>query len=255
MVITRVRIRVALLVSLVIVLTGCMEALKTDGLNDPQRSSSWPGVKDSPVSLPPKGEGFATSATLMRSTQEGAGSPTAPALPSPSVNGQAPPTATGAALPPTLPPNLTATAGMPVPTPTPTLTALPSPTATPEVVIVLPTPPTLNPQDRWREQQYNRVAFETLKPYQTTGSNLWWYDPINQQHVSLGSFSGDFLVQATFTLTLNSEPVEALEVPYQVNQSYGLQTLSPALLDRIKAAGYGEWIDTYVIHTSAVSQQ
>jgi hypothetical protein len=142
-----------------------------------------------------------------------------------------------------------------VPTPTPTLTALPSPTATPEVVIVLPTPPTLNPQDRWREQQYNRVAFETLKPYQTTGSNLWWYDPINQQHVSLGSFSGDFLVQATFTLTLNGAPVEALEVPYQVNQSYGLQTLSPALLDRIKAAGYGEWIDTYVIHTPAVSQQ
>jgi hypothetical protein len=49
------------------------------------------------------------------------------------------------------------------------------------------------------------------------GGEFWWYDPINQQHVILGTFAGDFLAQAQFTL--RGQGIEALEIPYQVNRA------------------------------------
>jgi hypothetical protein len=111
-------------------------------------------------------------------------------------------------------------------------------------VIMAPTLERLTNEERWRREQVNRQPFPALRTYTTSGSELWWFDPINQQHVILGHFAGDFQVQATFTL--RGQGVAALEVPYHVNQGYGLTSLSPALLDRIRAAGYGEWIETYV---------
>ncbi|NTV64499.1 MAG: hypothetical protein HGA65_13310, partial [Oscillochloris sp.] len=99
-------------------------------------------------------------------------------------------------------------------------------------------------EERWRAQEINRVIVDPPQIYTTSSSELWWFDPINQQHIILGTFSGDFLVQAQFTL--RSQGVEALEVPYQVNRSYGLTALSSAIMDRITVAGNGEWIETYV---------
>ncbi len=99
-------------------------------------------------------------------------------------------------------------------------------------------------------QQIDRQVFATPQSYRTTGSELWWYDPVNQQHVILGTISGEFVTQAQFTL--RGLGVPALEVPYQVNQRYGLTALSPALIARIEAAGYGEWIETYLFLTPNV---
>jgi hypothetical protein len=88
-------------------------------------------------------------------------------------------------------------------------------------------------------------VFDGLQPFTTPGSELWWYDPVNQQHVILGRITGDFAAQARFRLI--GQGVDALEVPYQVNSSYGLTAISPALLGRIAAAGYeSDWIETYV---------
>jgi hypothetical protein len=114
----------------------------------------------------------------------------------------------------------------------------------------LPTVIPMSHQERWRLQQIGRTPLPQLRPFTTTGSDLWWFDPINQQAVILGRISGTFLVQATFTLKDQQQP--AYEVPYQVNQSYGLTALSPVLVKRIEAAGYKDWIETYVVSTAEV---
>lgn len=132
----------------------------------------------------------------------------------------------------------------PAPIDTPTATPIP-PTPTPEVVIVPPTPVPLSYEEAWREIQRHRVVFDTARTYTTDGSQLWWYDPANQQHVVLGSFAGDFQVQAQFILA--GKDVMALEVPYQINQSYGLTALSSALVQRMHDAGYTDWVEAYVI--------
>jgi hypothetical protein len=144
----------------------------------------------------------------------------------------------------------TATAAEPSPTVELTLTAAPA-TATPAATLVLPTPLPITNEQRWRAQQINRVLFDPMRAYTTASSELWWYDPINQQHVILGTFRGSFVAQARFTL--RGQGVEALEVPYQVNQSYGLTALSAVLVERIRAAGNDEWIETYVFVTPNVS--
>jgi hypothetical protein len=114
------------------------------------------------------------------------------------------------------------------------------------VVIIPATPAPVSYNDRWRQQQLNREPFAAPRTYITTGSELFWYDPIYQQPVLLGTFTGPFEVLATFDLRSTGQP--ALEVLYQVNRRYGLTALSPAIVERIEAAGYTDGvIDTYVI--------
>ncbi|MEI8165953.1 MAG: hypothetical protein WCG26_06225, partial [Chloroflexales bacterium] len=134
-----------------------------------------------------------------------------------------------------------------VPTPPLRSSAEPLPT------LALHTPPPPSNEERWRAQQIDRQPFPAPQAYTTTGSELWWYDPINQQSVILGRITGEFSAQAEFTL--RGQGVPALEVPYQVNLSYGLTALSPALFDRIMAAGYSEWIETYVFSTPGVNRR
>lgn len=160
---------------------------------------------------------------------------------------------------PTLPALASAT-----PLPSPTITAPPLETALPQLpsarptlapspspplgqLIVLPTPLPQTNQERWRAQEREREVFSTLRTYTTPSSQLWWYDPVNQQHVILGTLSGEFEAQARFELY--GQGVAALEVPYQINRSYGLTALSPALVERMQAAGYSEWLETYVFVT------
>jgi len=128
--------------------------------------------------------------------------------------------------------------------------APPTPTLAPAPTIALPTLPALSPEERWRAQQLDRQIFPELRLYTTKRSELYWYDPINQQPVLIGTINGEFMAQATFFWRENSQP--ALEVPYQINRSYGLSALSPALIDRIRAAGYSDWIETFVFLTPAV---
>jgi hypothetical protein len=149
--------------------------------------------------------------------------------------------------PPITEPSLTPTDA---PTPEPSATIAP-PTATPEATLALPTQVPLSNEQRWRAQEIDRVVFDPMRSYTTVSSELWWYDPVNQQHVILGTFTGSFVAQARFTL--RGQGVEALEVPYQVNRSYGLTALSSALVDRIKAAGNNDWIETYVFVTPNVT--
>jgi hypothetical protein len=197
----------ALLVVL-LMLSGCMEALST-GTTEPTRM---------PQPIAPTHSATPPQPTATVSSGIGAPNPsTDPAVTTPTL----------------------------VATPTLSATAtLAPPTATPVPPLVVATLPALTHEERWRAQQIDREVFDPMRTYRTTGSELWWYDPVHQQSLVIGSFSGDFVAQARFTL--RGQGVTALEVPYRVNESFGLTALSPAILERIRAAGYGEWIETYV---------
>lgn len=144
----------------------------------------------------------------------------------------------------------TATAALIVATPQPPTVVPPTPTIPPAPTLVLPTLPSLSPEERWRAQQLDRQIIDPPRVYNTKRSGLYWYDPVNQQKVLLGVLSGDFMVQATFTFREDGQP--ALEVPYEVNRGYGITALSPAVLERIRAAGYSDWIETFVFLTPEV---
>jgi len=120
--------------------------------------------------------------------------------------------------------------------------------------------PTVNPEfssvqfpsatDRWRYVQVNRTPFETVQTYTTPSKQLlWWYDPVFGQPVKLGEIQGDFPVQAAFRF--RGQEVEGLEIPYQVNQSFGI-TLPSAVVERIKRAGAGDWIEAFVYKTDDI---
>lgn len=217
-----------------LILSGCMEALKTAPPAGIKPSPSLPGMLKSPVH----------NGDHPRNTPADAVSPPTPTLvsQSPASPTQQPPVPSRL---PTIPPTASSIPTIP-PTvsPTPTITPVP-PTPTIAIAIVPPTLPSLSNLERWRAQQKQRVAFDAPRLYTTSGSQLWWYDPVYQQHVILGSFTGDFMAQAQFILV--GKDSMALEVPYHVNESYGLTALSSALVHRIKEAGYGDWIETYVI--------
>jgi hypothetical protein len=202
---------------LVVMLSGCMEALQSG-----QGAGNLP-----PAALP---------------------SPTSTAAVASEVATSAEPPSAVATVPT---PTVTAVAPV-VPTPLDTATAIiVQASPSPEATLVLPTPQPLTNEQRWRAQQINRTVLDPQRSYTTSSSELWWYDPINQQHVILGAFTGGFLAQAQFTL--RGQGIEALEVPYQVNVSYGLTALSPALVARIHAAGGKDWIETYVFVTPNVT--
>lgn len=151
--------------------------------------------------------------------------------------------------PATAAPTLVSTPVPPAATIVPPAATIDQPTA-PLPTLALPTIVPQSNEERWRAQQIERSPFEGPRPYFTTGTELWWYDPVNQQSVILGRITGDFLGQAQFTL--RGQGMASLEVPYQVNVSYGLTALSPVVLERIRAAGYTEWIETYVFLTPDV---
>lgn len=116
-------------------------------------------------------------------------------------------------------------------------------------LVIAPTPERSNEQ-KWRDQQADRQVLATPHLYTTRNAELRWYDPLNQQHLVLGRISGDFLVQATFVL--RDQGLPALEVPYRINVSYGLTALSPAHVERLRAAGYVDWVETYVLASPEV---
>jgi hypothetical protein len=130
--------------------------------------------------------------------------------------------------------------------PAPPSEPLPSPTVNPEFTQVqFP-----NAADRWRYVQVNRIVLADVPTYTTPSKQLlWWYDPVFGQPVKLGEIQGDFQVQATFRF--RGQEVEALEVPYHVNQSFGI-TLPSAIVERIRRAGGGEWVEAFVYKTDDI---
>ncbi|NJP06067.1 MAG: hypothetical protein HC837_10805 [Chloroflexaceae bacterium] len=265
MVIFRVPLRVALWVSCMLVCTGCMAALQSNGSvnSDPSVNVGDPAVRQETLiegsqaltdtiaaENNPAGGPITNPLSTTVMTDTAAISPESVpdvAVPLPIPESTVPESPLSGDQPVAVAPTAMGTAVAPEPTP-PSAPFAPQP---PAAEVIEPPPlPQISHEERWRKQQVNREIFGFDKPYTTRGSELWWYDPVQQQHVILGSFSGDFVAQARFVVL--GQGMEALEVPYRVNQSYGLTSISSVLLERIHAAGYDEWIETYIFVTPNV---
>jgi hypothetical protein len=181
------------------------------------------GISDSPTS-PPLFESPAPSPDLVESP---------PAEAAPPAEGEAPPAEGEGAVEP--PPAEGAE-------PPPAV----EPTVNPEFAgVTLP-----SVEERWRYVQVDRQPFESIQTWNTPSRQiLWWYDPVYGRTIKLGEIQGDFPAQATFRF--RGQEVEAVEIPYNVNQSFGI-TVPPAIVEQIRSAGYGEWIETFMYRTEDI---
>lgn len=131
------------------------------------------------------------------------------------------------------------------------VTAVTLPQPSPSIVVILPTAVPQSSQERWLAQQLNRQAIDPPRIYVANAAvPLWWYDPATGQSLEIGSLLGEFPVQAQFTLR-NGGRV-AFAVPYRINADYGLTAISGAVRERMRAAGYAEQVEAYIIQVEAV---
>jgi len=134
-------------------------------------------------------------------------------------------------------------------TATPTLQ--PAATATPAVIVVPLTQKPETNEQRWRAQEQDRKVNDPPRIYIAPNAvTLWWYDPLISQPVQIGTISGEFPVQAEFIL--RGAQQAALEVPYRINNDFGLTAISEAVRGRMIAAGYSQSVEAYVLRTADI---
>jgi hypothetical protein len=126
-----------------------------------------------------------------------------------------------------------------------------APSSTPAVIVIPQTAVPLTSEQIWRAQELDRQIFDPKRLYIANDNvALMWYDPLSGQSLTIGTIRGEFPVQAQFILRSNRRP--ALEVPYRINNDFGLTAISEAARARMKAAGYAESVEAYVEQSEAV---
>jgi hypothetical protein len=124
-------------------------------------------------------------------------------------------------------------------------------TLTPAVIVVPLTQLPATNEERWRAQQQDRKVNDPPQNYIAKNlTTLWWFDPLTSQSVQIGTISGEFPAQAEFTL--RSTQQAALEVAYVINVDFGLTAISEAVRERMKAAGYSQSVEAYVLRTADI---
>jgi len=124
-------------------------------------------------------------------------------------------------------------------------------TLTPAVIVVPLTPAPETNQARWRAKQQDRKVNDPPRIYiARIPVTLWWYDPLTSQSVPIGTISGEFPAQAEFTL--RGEQQAAFEVPYRIDNDFGLTAISEAVRARMKAAGYTQSVEAYILQTADI---
>ncbi|MEO7909822.1 MAG: hypothetical protein ABIV47_09250 [Roseiflexaceae bacterium] len=124
-------------------------------------------------------------------------------------------------------------------------------TLTPAVIVIPLTRMPETNMERWRAQEQDRKV--NTPPLIYIAKNpvmLWWYDPLTSQSVQIGTISGEFPAQAEFTL--RSPQQAAFEVAYVINTDFGLTAISEAVRERMKAAGYTQSVEAYVLRTADI---
>lgn len=163
---------------------------------------------------------------------------------------------------PTVAPQATLPQATPAPSLPPTdvppvvVSAGPAATAQPgrPTVMVVPQLPALTNEQRWRAQQKDRDVFPAPRVYIAhRPTTLYWYDPLSAQSLTVGTLLGPFTAQAAFTFVPADAP--ALEVPYRINGDFGLTSIAPSVRERMAAAGYTEFVETYVLQSDAIERQ
>lgn len=133
-----------------------------------------------------------------------------------------------------------------------TATGVTLPSETPSSLVTLPTAEPLTSEQRWRAQQVDRRVFEQPRIYVVSQAvSLLWYDPATGQSLEIGTLVGEFPAQAQFALRSTGQL--ALEVPYRINADFGLTAISGAVRERMRAAGYTDSVEAFLIQTEAVT--
>jgi len=149
-------------------------------------------------------------------------------------------------------PGATLAAPSPTEPPAPTARPTPSPASSPTPAVIIT--PQLSPQTNeqlWRAQEQNREVFNPPRLYVAQSPvTLQWYDPVSGQTLTIGSIFGVFPVQAQFVLRDGDQP--AFEVPYRINGDFGLTAISDAVVQRMRAAGYQESVEAFVLQSDAI---
>lgn len=100
-------------------------------------------------------------------------------------------------------------------------------------------------------QQIDREALDPPQIYRVVRRTpLFWFDPVTGQTLEIGTLIGDIPVQARFRLRSTGEA--ALEVPYRINNDFGLTAISEAVRSRMEAAGYTVSVEAFVLESDAI---
>ena len=100
-------------------------------------------------------------------------------------------------------------------------------------------------------QQIKRQVFDPNRMYIASSPvMLLWYDPLSDQTLEIGRLVGEFTAQAEFIFQPRN--AMALEVLYHINQDYGLTAISPAVKQRMEAAGFAENVEAFVLQSDAI---
>ena len=127
----------------------------------------------------------------------------------------------------------------------------PRPIPTQPVIIRPPAPSQQTNEQIWRAQQLDRRTFDPPQAYVARPSaTLLWYDPRTGQSLEIGTLLGEFPASAEFRLRGSDQL--AIEVPYRINNDFGLTAISDAIVRRMNEAGYSERVDAYVLLSEAV---
>jgi hypothetical protein len=135
----------------------------------------------------------------------------------------------------------------PAPTAQPTATPLP----TPAVVVVPQAPATATSEEIWRAQELNREVLQPMRLYEArVATSLHWFDPLTGQVLEIGTVRGIVPAQALFVFRPTN--AAAIEVPYRINNDFGLVSISDALVARMHQAGYSESVEAFVLLSDTV---
>jgi hypothetical protein len=97
----------------------------------------------------------------------------------------------------------------------------------------------------------NRRTFDPPRAYVARPSAmLLWYDPRTGQSLEIGTLLGEFPASAEFTLRSSNQ--SAIEVPYRINNDFGLTAISDAIVRRMSEAGYVDQVEAYVLLSDTV---
>lgn len=100
-------------------------------------------------------------------------------------------------------------------------------------------------------QQMDREVLDPPQIYRVVRrAPLFWFDPATGQTLEIGTLIGDIPVQARFRLRSTGEA--ALEVPYRINNDFGLTAISEAVRSRMEAAGYTVSVEAFVLESDAI---
>ncbi|MBA3947510.1 MAG: hypothetical protein H0X37_23495 [Herpetosiphonaceae bacterium] len=138
------------------------------------------------------------------------------------------------------------------------------PTSAPSAPLVTPT---INPdlgkvaipvapdyQQRWLDQQVERVALNPHQTYASPGYQIvYWFDPIFGSYIPIGESRGPFEVQVTFRV--KGEAVTSLGIPFNKadpTHNYGL-AVPDAIVQRMKSVNKDGWVEVFIRKTSDIT--